>query len=428
MIITNYNERITYPFTYVGCERIEGKLHRVGIRCAVCEENYPFLNGKVYFIKYTSFVKGHKPCMCACGGFRQLTKSEKRMYIETRVSVKEKYEIIDVHIEDMVRDCVITLKCTSCDHVFPTKGTQLAGLNFGCEVCRLVELGLRNAQRIDRAQTMCTIKEKYRKTVTDFSDIVPVNPDLLDDGHFYYCNKCSYNGDLPPRGFHMNHGSALSTAQPCLCNRVSMYKNTFFALDRFVKDRIKDSEYLMLQSISVGSELDEATFKLSCAHHGEFVLGYTQLRTRKYICPQCTKYAYRQERQGFLYVVEIEGVDGVVGTGFGITNNVDSRIRYHTSVLRQIDMSISSMAIACGGGHDIKLAENSIKQGVDIASLGVDGFKREFTKMDFHTALQNMVNLTKEFDLDWKGVYTGVAVSNEAKRRALLREILKGEK
>lgn len=127
-------------------------------------------------------------------------------------------------------------------------------------------------------------------------------------------------------------------------------------------------------------------FKKSPAHH---LLGSG--------CQSCVSYGFNKYKQATIYVLVTKNY-----CGFGITNNIKSRLSTHRRNLKKYGLVFEVVKLWHVSGEKAVAIESNLKQNLNIVSMGVEGFKTESVLVkDAGTVVQTIEDfLTNEGEVN----------------------------
>lgn len=115
---------------------------------------------------------------------------------------------------------------------------------------------------------------------------------------------------------------------------------------------------------------------VNCPYHGNFTLSAdTYLRNGR--CPNCAKSGFKQDRPATIYVLKVAGLYDF--TGYGISNNIEARLKTHRKNIIRAKSSIAEMEVFHTSGEIALAVEGSIKSRFDRNPQKIEGFKTEAT-------------------------------------------------
>ncbi len=131
---------------------------------------------------------------------------------------------------------------------------------------------------------------------------------------------------------------------------------------------------------------------IKCGIHGAFRVSVGEFIGQGRRCPECVVHGFKKHLPSFVYAILIQKGSQKY-TGFGITNDITTRLSAHKRELSKQDFEfVESNYIECSG-QIAKDIEAKIKQNFDCVSLGVGGFKREATFASYNTVFDFIKDL-----------------------------------
>jgi hypothetical protein len=126
---------------------------------------------------------------------------------------------------------------------------------------------------------------------------------------------------------------------------------------------------------------------IGCKIHGNFLQSPTN-HLNGQGCPFCSKSGFKSDKSASLYVLKIRNLSNEY-TGFGITNDFETRIKEH-----KLNLSKHGFFIEKSKKFNIKIGkyarkiETILKTTLPIINIGVDGFRTETTAMNYHEIIK----------------------------------------
>ena len=132
--------------------------------------------------------------------------------------------------------------------------------------------------------------------------------------------------------------------------------------------------------------------EIICPEHGSFSQKAAS-HLKGSGCTSCANRGFDAGKPASVYVLRIEGMQGEF-TGYGITGNVDQRLRRHTNKLRQSGFGIvESIVFDFDDGQTALDIENMLKAEFPMTPQEVEGFLTEAT---FADQFANVVNFVQQ--------------------------------
>lgn len=115
-----------------------------------------------------------------------------------------------------------------------------------------------------------------------------------------------------------------------------------------------------------------------CPKHGPFEQ-VANSHMRGCGCPSCAEHGFDPDQPATVYVLAIIS-DGSAFAGYGITRDLDTRLRAHRKKLSEAGWTIARLHFAeFAYGRDALEVETLIKQTFNLNAQDIDGFRTEAT-------------------------------------------------
>lgn len=206
----------------------------------------------------------------------------------------------------------------------------------------------------------------------------------------YKCGNCSHD-DYVKNGvcsgiFRTASASLKQGMLSCRCNKNP--KRTKAQREYEIKKRIRD-EGLSLTFKCWNSEKFgiKDKFTLICEKHGEFEKSVTDFLHKKTNCASCAVTGYDKNKDASFYILKIEG--DLLFTGFGISNYVESRLKHHSSILKNLNLKITEFMVLSSDGKSVLDLESDVKKKFTIEKQDICGFKTEAIN---YSEYDNLIN------------------------------------
>lgn len=191
--------------------------------------------------------------------------------------------------------------------------------------------------------------------------------------------------------FESFSGSLQVGNKPCRCS--PSYKWTEDQRQLQIEERIREANlpYTFEKWTSVGKGI-QSTFLLKCNKHftTRSISVYNFLSNRSG-CYECSGFG-PNGKAADLYVLEVvDNTGSPVFTGYGITSNIDARMKTHRRNLSRIDYHIGDSFYSRSTGMIAKSVENLVKLRFKVCSQDVEGFKTEATYGEMYTCVVDFV-------------------------------------
>lgn len=139
-----------------------------------------------------------------------------------------------------------------------------------------------------------------------------------------------------------------------------------------VNERIADRGYVVSGNyVSAGKKVE---FECSAGHSWSAIPDNI-LRGKG--CPSCAEYGFNPQYPAQFYMLRIFSCDEDY-VGFGITRDVETRMKYHRRAIERQGFSMSDLYIhEFANGQEALKLERFIKGGMHIVDTGIPGFRTE---------------------------------------------------
>lgn len=165
-----------------------------------------------------------------------------------------------------------------------------------------------------------------------------------------------------------------------LCGRDRLSKLNVFTTQQFIEKAEKrhDGKYSYEKVDYTHSNIKVT---ISCPRHGDFTQQPKHHLSGKG-CPACGEKGFDSTAPAFIYVLSVEGATCSF-TGYGITGDIEKRLKQHELGLKSYGYYISDIYYIPVDGAIARLIENKIAKEFPRFPQEVVGFKREATKSSF---------------------------------------------
>ncbi|MGX0939577.1 putative GIY-YIG superfamily endonuclease/Zn ribbon nucleic-acid-binding protein [Cupriavidus metallidurans] len=153
------------------------------------------------------------------------------------------------------------------------------------------------------------------------------------------------------------------------------------------KQRMSEDEFLSRARATHGDRYDYGLLSYAgmheyvtivCQEHGPFEQ-VANSHMRGCGCPSCAEHGFDPDQPATVYVLIVIGDRGGF-TGYGITRDLDTRLRAHRKNLSEAGWTIARLHFAeFAHGRDALDVEASIKETFELTAQDIDGFRTEAT-------------------------------------------------
>lgn len=354
--------------------------------CTKCSLEDPELYGKPFLVRLQTLRKGEMNC--GCTKFARPNQDQYEVMIK-RECLKRHYSYEGFSGEWLNGATRIILICLEHGNKWESELKNFLNGQGTCKRCVERDAG-KNIRHPDNEVTKRLQESKnYNKDYTFWRNVGD-NP----DNWYYECPVCSFDeyvengvctGIFQGLGYNILNG-----VKSCRCADAFRWTEKQFIhritkLDEFVSGMYKflgwNGEYKGSHSIA----------RVHCLKHGEFKMTVSNL-LNGHRCNGCAKSGFTSSKDAYLYVLKITDENKIRGfCGFGITNNLTSRLYQHRSVLRKSGYYIQEIASFKYSGDLAKKLETGIKNNFEITSQSISGFVKEATNINNFTKVINYV-------------------------------------
>lgn len=254
-----------------------------------------------------------------------------------------------------------TFKCNVCNHIWNTKWYNIYKDKSGCPKCsKHIQLTVQDCIRRLEGRGITLIN--YAGTVSNKTSV-------------FKCVKCQYKWSTAFNSINAGRGcvkcAGLKTPTLTEC-----------------KDKLNvESRRLHIISFSKNSSDPNSLFQC-CLCSYTWKTSWESVYNKKSNCPACAKLGFNPSKPAWVYILLLDTPQGYC-YGFGITNNLDKRLKEHRlSLGPMLDQEYEPLYF--DSGVDAQNLESTWKQSSYITNAGVTGFKtecvlvnKETTKMIF---------------------------------------------
>lgn len=264
------------------------------------------------------------------------------------------------------RDATAKITVTCPDHgdfdVLPGVHVRQNG-SGGCKPCRNEWLSRRFARGNDGfiAKARIVHGDKY-----EYSQVRYVNKESN------VLITCPKHGAFEQRGgVHLAGGECPACSYVSRAEKIRLTQEEFIARARAVHGEFYDYS----QVVYIGTN---AYVTVVCPIHGSFEQNAHSHKSGTG-CPGCAEHGFDPNQPAVLYILAISG-RACAFTGFGITRDINTRLRAHRKNLASFGLKIVRQHVVdFKHGCDALALEMLIKQKFDLVPQSIDGFRTEAT-------------------------------------------------
>lgn len=348
------------------------------IKCHACCNDSELFGSAEYNYSKTQLLAGNLPCGCAKNVH---WTSEQYLTRIRRQCTKSNCSLAEIPSGKINSLTKLALKCNVDGNVWST--TKVAHFLNGtcCPQCRNTLLSNRNRIDIYTTQDQLMLTGKFEDGTRFWRSGRVDHQGSLQYWH-YSCPTCS-NDKYVKAGVCTGVFEALRTnlivgKRSCRCSPAYKWTQSQREVQMV---GIIDSENLPYQFVGwstlEGYKDSHSKVVLFCEHHGVFPTGVNSF-LNGIRCPSCAKTGYDKNKQGYLYILSISGIVSSF-TGYGITNNIKTRLATHKAKLLQYGYKIVSSRVFTSSGEEVQYIEKLIGKEFPIVPQEVKGFIKEAT-------------------------------------------------
>lgn len=343
--------------------------------CSICALDPEVFGNGVFQSKRANLIKGIVPCGCST---RYVRSERQAKVLISRLCEARNYNFLGFSNEWAGNDTRLSLECQIDGHKWNPK---LADFRFnvknGCAKCSDRDAGVRKSLSYDDAVNSFMSTGKFLEG-TKFTKVAGA---VKKRTHWEYtCPVCSNDEYVKAAVcsgvFKSTQGQLSEGHIACRCSNAIRWTKP---QRDYQVAKILAAEDSKIKHIGWHEYKGEKHGKLVMycpIHKGWEVSVDVFLKGTR--CPACAKPGYSQNKQGFVYALKIEGLSESF-TGFGISNNPDSRLSQHRRILATFGLSITSFEIVATEGVVAPKVESAIKKHFPKSAQTIKGFMREAT-------------------------------------------------
>lgn len=210
-----------------------------------------------------------------------------------------------------------------------------------------------------------TTKEFIQDAVEVWSDTYTYDRAEYHGSKTHLIVTCREHGDFKttPNGLLRGYGC------PTCGGSAKQTQEQFVAAARAVHG----NKYDYSQAVYINNQTPVV---ISCDEHGEFLQRPANHKSGQG-CPACANNGFNASEPAWFYVVGLYGPNGEY-VGFGITRDLEFRLKTHARTLREHGMELEVLhSRLYSRGRDALDTETAVKQLLPTVNIGIDGFRRE---------------------------------------------------
>lgn len=361
-----------------GSRRNGAKLYSA--KCSVCSTDHELFGDGVFYATKHLLNQGKLPC--GCGASPRWTEKQFTTRIE-RILSKQHVSVVS-YGEYWGTKTKIRVKCTIDNYEWDTSYRSLLA-GCGCNVCA----NLIKTVPDDKKISTFFMSGKFVDGTKFWRS---PNKDSSGKNRWYStCPICSsdkyVSAGVCSGIFESDVSNLYRGGLPCRCStKVKWTKE-----QRELQMSESNSAFKFVRwSNNTSKPHDCAEFM--CETHGPFETTAGEFLNSGRGCPKCVSHGFKSHLDAFLYVLEIQSESSKI-VGFGITNDIDTRLAAHKRELGKSGLSIIALCAIKVGGAVARQMESDVATKFECIDIGVDGFRREATLSSYETVKSFVENL-----------------------------------
>lgn len=332
------------------------------VKCHICSSDKEMYGSGLFPSTKQKLLDGLVPC--GCNKLHRLTNEQIVIKLRRECSRKN-YDLVGQDHGRLYAESKVVIRCRKHNYSWTTQVQIAAHGRTGCRRC---------AGEIPDEDRLKLFKSSGK--FLDGTDFVSRGPTLWE----VICPKCS-NDEYVQQGFCDGRffsptTSLLKGHKSCRCSPKYKWSESMqrYRIENLAKaDSQKfngwDGEYKGVYTNCL----------IECEPHGTY-----QVKAHEYInkgsrCPKCATNRFKASKPAHLYVLRIVSDSGEAFTGYGISNNLEQRLKSHKTKLARANFVIAEQEVFPTHGTIAITVESMIKSNFELLSQSVDGFIKEAT-------------------------------------------------
>jgi predicted GIY-YIG superfamily endonuclease len=368
------------------------------VKCHICSQDSELFGLGLFKSTKAQLKAGQTPCGCAKQHY--WSKDQYEIKIQ-RICADRDFVFIGFSEKWEGNKTRVNLRCNKDGNEWScTISTLLFGI--GCPQCRNDLNSLLNQQPLQSAiadfQKTGAFMEgtiftrSSRKNSQGVSVYWNVHCPLCSNDEYVAAGVC--DGVFEADGRHLKRG-----VRPCRCS-----KSTRWTLEQY-EYRIKniiEKERLPYRFVE-WSDVSETPvkFTIRCEHHGVWEANANTFINTRSRCPDCAITGFKRNKDGYVYVLQVKG-PSTHFTGYGITNNIEDRLRSHVRNTKEYGLSVVNQVHFKMDGETAYSLEKEIKNLFPVVRQEISGFRTEATHYSLYEQVVSFISYKQNLKLEVK--------------------------
>lgn len=352
------------------------------ILCHDCKEKDSKLyNDGIYLKALGTLRQGHDPCNCS----RYHKKTFQQYLLEIEKACEERnYTFLGTEGKKTGQGSV-NLKCNVHNYQWTSQTKNFLNGQGTCPCCANKRKSLSELLEEE-------IAEKRIKEIGGYSDEYHFWRAEKWGWWYYTCPVCS-NDEYVENGlctgiFKSVDANLFKGCKNCRCGTVYRWSN---AQLEYKARKIIDERNLPYTF----EGFDNKKLILKCKYHTSWKINFLNLKNG-HGCPLCAKCGYKSDKPASVYVLRVMNSEGEGFTGFGITNDIELRMRDHRCSAGKKGYVIYEAFNFETDGYTARDIENKILKNFPLEPQVVKCFKKEATSLSLYEQVVNFVKIHGE--------------------------------
>lgn len=342
------------------------------LQCSECSRDTELFGDGLFYSTKHMLKQGKVPCGCATNPRWSSAQYSIRV---KRVLSKQQVVIIS-HGEHSGSGTKLRLRCLIDNHEWESSYKNvLAG--YGCRVCG------NSLKVVDDAIKINAFRDSG-KFVAGTEFWKSTNKDSSGKHKWYSaCPVCSVDeyvqAGVCSGVFESSVTNLMRGGLPCRCST----KVKWTKAHREFQMAKSESPFRFIGWCNDPAKPHDCA-EFMCETHGHFETTAGEFLNANRGCPKCVSHGFKNHLEAYLYVLKIQSESSEI-TGFGITNDITTRLSAHQRELGKAGLFITDQSVIKVSGKEAQQIEKTVTARFDCVDIGVDGFKREATLSDYQT-------------------------------------------
>lgn len=362
------------------------------VECSVCSQDKELFGDGRFKSNKGNLVAGSLPC--GCGKKHNWSNAQYITRVERQCS-KMNYTFVGL-ITDVYttgRGMLVDAICGECGNRWSTTNVERFISGTGCPRCGYKEV---SRSKLKSDETMIESFMKSGKYVEGTKFWRSTNKEKPVSYWEHSCPICSIDeyvkAGVCSGVFSASSGHLQQGKLSCRCNKAYNWSDEQreYQIKKVLSEEQRGYTFA---GWSEAHKNKNSKVSLNCPQHGDWSASVHSVLNSGTRCSACGKKGFNASKEGYVYVLKIEGVTGDF-TGYGISNVPLRRLREHTRNLSEYGFKIvNKEVILMQTGRQAVNVESNIKYTFKLVSQEVSGFMREATHSHLY---QDVINFVKE--------------------------------